>query len=123
MDGYMSSELRKLAESYKRLERKVKRIEDELALLPESIDPLTWKSLDPLDKEILGLLLHKGVSLSTTELADKLKGVHRTKVWRRMKKISKLSRKLKGDTIVLFDPSTKKWSMNTEEFDFKQLEE
>ena len=119
----MSSELRKLQESQKRLERKVKRIEDVLALLPESIDPLTWTSLDQLDKEILNMLLHKGAAYSTSEIAEQLKDVHRTKVWRRMKKISKLSRKLKGDTIVLFDPSSKKWSMNVEEFDFKQLEE
>lgn len=119
----MSSDFAKLKERVTRLERKLKRVEDELALLPESIDPLTWKTLEPLDKEILSLLLHKSVALSTTEVADKLKGVHRTKVWRRMKKIQKASKKLKGESIVVFDPSSKKWSMNTDDFDFKQLEE
>ena len=119
----MSSDYAKLKERVSRLERKIRRIDDTLALLPESIDPLTWKVLDPLDKEILSLLLRKGVSLSTTELSNKIRGVHRTKVWRRMKKISKASKKLKGDSIIVFDPSSKKWSMNTEEFDFKQLEE
>ena len=119
----MSSDFAKLKERVTRLERWRRRVDDVMALLPESIDPLTWKVIDDLDKEILNLLLHKGVALSTSELADKLKGVHRTKVWRRMKKISKASKKLKGDSIVVFDPSSKKWSMNVEEFDFKQLEE
>ena len=119
----MSSDLAKLKERISRIERKVRRVEDVLALLPESMDPLTWKVLDPLDKEILSLLLHKNTTLSTSELSNKLKDVHRTKVWRRMKKISKASKKLKGDSIVVFDPSSKKWSMNSEEFDFKQLEE
>jgi len=119
----MSSDLAKLKERFSRLERKVRRIDEVLALLPESIDPLTWKSLDSLDKEILSLLLHKDTALSTTELSDKIPGVHRTKIWRRMKKISRASRKLKGDSIIVFDPSSKKWSLNTEDFDFKQLEE
>ena len=119
----MSSQTAKFEERLARLERWRRRVDDVLALLPETIDPLTWKSLDSLDKEILSLLLHPSIAYSTQEISNKIPGVHRTKVWRRMKKIRKTSKKLKGDSIIVFDPSSKKWSMNTEEFDFKQLEE
>jgi len=118
----MSSELAKLKERLTRLERWRHRIDDVLALLPESIDPLTWKGLDYLDKEILQLLLMTNKAYSTSEMASKIHKVHRTKVWRRMKRIQRVSKKLKGDFIVVFDPSSKKWSLNTEEFTFKQLE-
>jgi len=118
----MSSELSKLRERLTRLERWRHRVDDVLALLPESIDPLTWKGLDYLDKAILQLLLTTNKPYSTSEMAHKIRNVHRTKVWRHMKRIQRLSKKLKGDFIVVFDPSSKKWSLNTEEFTFKQLE-
>lgn len=116
----MSSEVSKLKERVTRLERKVRKISDALALLPETVDPLSWKQFDLLDKQILTQLL-SNKPYSTVELAHKIKNVHRTKVWRRLKKIQKVSLKLKGDSIVVFDPSTKKWALNTEEFEFKEL--
>jgi len=118
----MSSEVSKLKERVTRLERWRRRVSEELAILPETIDPLgkQWKHFDVLDRDILELLL-SDTPYSTVEIGNKLR-VHRTKVWRRMKKIKRVSEKIKGNSIIVFNPSTKQWSLNTEEFEFKGLE-
>ena len=121
----MSSDFSKLKERVSRLEKSVRRIREELAILPETVDPLnpkSWKYFDDLDRQILTLLL-QGKPLSTVEVAHKIGKVHRTKIWRRLKKIYRVSQRSKGDSIVVFDPSSKKWMMNTEEFEFKGLVE
>lgn len=118
----MSSELSKLKERVTRLEKKVRKINDVLALLPETVNLLSYKQFDFLDKQILTQLL-SNKTYSTTELARRIKNVHRTKVWRRLKKIQRVSSKLKGDSFVVFEPSSKKWMLNTEEFEFKDLAE
>jgi len=120
----MSSEIGKLKERVSRLEKSVRKIRDDLAILPEAIDPLnknSWKHFDSLDREILQFLLSNNKPFSTVEIGKKL-SVHRTKIWRRMKKIQRVSLKIKGDSIVVYDPSSKKWDLNKEEFEFKQLE-
>lgn len=120
----MSSEMGKLKERVTRLEKWRRRISEEFALLPMPINPLgkDWKHFDSLDREILQFLLSNNKPFSTVEIGKKLK-VHRTKIWRRMKKIQRASLKIKGDSIVVYDPSSKKWDLNKEEFEFKQLEE
>jgi len=124
MSGSMSNSLAKLQERVNRLERWRREVDKLLFIMPESIDPLkNWDSLDALDKSILKILLHPATALSTSEISSRLSGIHRTKVWRRLKKVKRISRKIKGDSIVIYDPSSKKWSMNTETFEFKGMKE
>lgn len=111
-----------------KLERRVRRVERELSkilkvleLVP-SIHISEWKELTDLDKEILKVLLEKKFAgETTTKIAERLqlpnpKVSGRVTVYVRLKKIAKISERLKGAPIVLSEE--KRWKLNFDEFNF-----
>lgn len=108
-----------------RLERELKKVLDILELSPIT-NPFKWQDLTDLDKKILKHLLsqkHKGAT--TTEIAkalplDNPEGSGRTIIWRRLKRIQNISKKLKGAPIVISE--RKCWIMNFDEFTFTETE-
>jgi predicted Zn-ribbon and HTH transcriptional regulator len=113
------TKVERLEERVNTLERSVRQIKDQLAMLPPAIDPLSWKNFDDIDKQIITLLLKEENSLTSVQIAEKLQ-INRVKIWRHLKRIHKISKRLKGEPIIIYDPSLKAWSMNTEEYDFKK---
>lgn len=116
----------RLAERVKNLENRVKRLEDELEISP-SIASFDWEGFSDRDKAILRFLLsseRKG--MTTTKIAEGL-NMHepetcgRVKVYRRLKRIERVSRKIKGLPIVLYEK--KRWSLNFDDFQFHVKEE
>ena len=115
--------LRKSLESrLKRIEERLKRIEDILELSP-TIVSFDWKEFNERDKEILEYLYCKGrEGATTTEIATNLRFPNpessgRTIVYRRLKRIERISRRIKGLPIVIYE--AKRWFLNYDDFDFK----
>lgn len=112
-----------LEEKVNRLRREVKKIMDVLELSP-TVDPLDWKDFTELDKGIIKHLLEKKYAGDTTTgIAeaiglDKPTSTGRVIVWRRLKRIQRISNRIKGAPIVLIDK--KRWFMNYDEFTYKE---
>lgn len=112
-------------EEFNDLRRKVKQIADVLEM-SDVIVSFNWKQLQPRDAEILKCLeKHEREGATTTQLAREV-GIKkpttsgRKIVLRRLKRVQEISRRIKGQPIVV----TKKrlWFLNWDEFDF-QIEE
>ena len=105
----------------KNLEGRVKRCEDLLELSP-SIASFDWEGFSPRDKDILNVLLQKGHAGETsTKISEILNMVApetsgRVKVYRSLKRIERISRKLRSYPIVLYE--RKKWSLNYDDWQF-----
>lgn len=116
----------RLEERVKNLESRVKRIEDQLELSPAVVS-FDWTEFSDRDKAILNFLLGKDrAGGTTTEIAQGLEMSEpetsgRVKVYRRLKRIERVSRKLKGLPIVNYE--RKKWSLNFDDFQFHVKEE
>lgn len=108
-------------ERLKNLENRVKRIEDELALSP-TVTSFDWAGFHDRDKAILKFLLQKErAGETTTNIADALgfpdpEGAGRVKVYRSLRRVERVSRKLKGFPIVVYE--TRKWSLNYDDYQF-----
>jgi len=111
----------KIEARIKNLEARVKRIEDELQFSP-GVVTFDWKDWNLLDQDILRVLSVKGRrGAATTEIARELnldapEASGRVTVYRRLKRIERISRKLKGYPLVVSD--RKRWSLNFEDFQF-----
>ena len=105
----------------KNLENRVKRIEDELSLSP-TIVGFDWAGFSERDKSILEYLLQKGrEGDTTTNIAEALEFkdpefAGRVKIYRSLKRIERISRKLKGLPIVIYE--RKKWSLAFDDYQF-----
>jgi len=104
-----------------RLEARVKRIEKELEI-GGMVVTFDWKDFYQKDREILNFLLQKGrEGATTTEIAqavgfDAPETSGRTLVYAKLKRIERISNRLKGAPIIIMD--RKRWFLNFEEFDF-----
>jgi len=116
----------RLEERVKNLESRVKRVEDQLELSPAVVS-FDWSEFSERDKAILNFLLKKErAGGTTTEIAHGLEMSEpetsgRVKIYRRLKRIERVSRKLKGLPIVKYEK--KKWSLNFDDFQFHVKEE
>lgn len=117
-------EVKKLRSDVDNLKRDMKQVKD-LLDLSAIVDPLTWKDLSDLDRLILKALLAAGhAGMETPALAqacglpyrgkERAKGRHA--IWQQLRKIRKISYRLKGDYIVLLE--SRRWRMNWEDFTF-----
>jgi len=111
----------RLQSRLKRLEQRIKRIEDILEISP-TIVSFDWKDFSYRDRMILNILLEKGrEGATTTQIAEQMgfddpEGSGRVIVYRRLKRIERISRRIKGFSIVLYDH--KRWSLNYDDFQF-----
>ena len=124
MVRYMSR--RALERRLKLIEERLKRIEDELRLSPEIVS-FNWKDFTERDKAILNYLLQKErEGATTTEIAEALgfpkpETSGRTIVYRRLKRIERVSRRIKGFPIVVYQ--SKRWMLNYDDFRFEMKSE
>ena len=102
-------------------ERRLKRIERVLEFLP-TVTSFDWKDFWVRDKAILSTLLKAGRrGITTTEIAREL-GLEnpetsgRAIVWKRLRRIEKISIQLKGFPLVRL--ARKRWSLNYDDFSF-----
>jgi len=114
----------KLERRLRRIEDRLKRIEDTLEL-SETITSFEWKDFSERDKAILHTLLEKGrEGASTTEIANALnleapETGGRTIVYTRLKRVERISRRIKGTPIVICE--RKRWYLNYDDFDFPEV--
>jgi len=108
------------------LEKRVKEIMKFLAMVP-IVAPWEWESFSEQDKAILKVLVRAGRGgLTTTGIAKALglespEGSGRVMVYKRLKRITKISERMKGAPLVL--PDGRQWIMNWDDYDFAQLED
>jgi len=109
-----------------RLERELKKVLDFLEL-SSTVDPFNWQDLTKADKTIIRCLLAKKYEgATTTRIADELgmdkpKTTGRAIIWRKLRRIQRISKRMKGAPIVI--PYLKRWVMNYDEFTFKRVDE
>lgn len=109
----------------RKLEVQLKKILKQLDLMPVT-DPTRWKEFTSEERQILRYLLDKKYDgATTTEIAKALNFASPSKsgrvlVWRRLRRISRLSSRRKGAPIVVCEG--KRWIMNYDEFSFGELE-
>ena len=114
----------KLEKRVQRIEERLKRIEDAMELSP-MIMSFDWKDFTERDKGILNFLLEKGrEGASTTEIAEKLEFEEpetsgRTIVYTRLKRIERISKRLKGAPLVISE--RKRWYLNYDDFNFPEV--
>ncbi len=117
----MNKMSRSLESRLKRIEDRLKRIGDILELSP-TITTFEWKDFNERDKGILNYLLRKERQGATTfEIAEAIslnapETSGRTIVYRRLKRIERISRRIKGISIVI--PERKRWYLNYDDFQF-----
>lgn len=109
-----------------RMERELKKILKILELVP-AVNIAEWKDFSPLDRGILKVLLKKQYAGETTTMIAKELGLEnpatsgRVVVWRRLQRITKVSKRIKGAPIVLSE--YKRWKLNLDEFTFVEGED
>ena len=118
-----------VANLLKRLDRigeRVKRIEWELELGGTLIN-FDWADLTERDKLILNTLLRRGrTGATTTKIAELIElespeGSGRAIVYARLKRIERISKRLKGAPIVI--PERRRWYLNFDEFKFSEVKQ
>jgi len=113
----------KLERRVQRIEERLKRIEDVLELSPMVVS-FDWKDFSDRDKAILNFLLSKREGASTTEIAEALEFSEpetsgRTIVYTRLKRIERISKRLKGSPLVISE--RKRWYLNYDDFNFPEV--
>lgn len=104
-----------------RLERDMKRVK-ELLEMSSPINPLEWNELNDLDKSILKFLYKKKFAGATTsEIAagiglQSAETSGRVIVWKRLKRILKVSKEKEGIPLVMKEG--RKWKLNFDDFTF-----
>uniref|UniRef100_A0A6M3M3M2 Uncharacterized protein n=1 Tax=viral metagenome TaxID=1070528 RepID=A0A6M3M3M2_9ZZZZ len=110
----------------KNIDSRLKRIEDILELSP-TVTKFSWKQFNEVDQKILFYLLRKDrEGATTTEIATALNlkspdGSGRVSVYRRLRRIERISRTMKGLPIVLSE--RKRWTLNFDDFSFHVKED
>lgn len=118
--------MQRMISRLKLIEERMKRIEDLLEISP-TLTSFDWKDFNNRDKQILNVLLDKGrEGATTTQIADELgfdspEGSGRVIVYRKLKRIERISRRIKGFPIIIY--ATKRWSLNYDDFQFQIREE
>jgi len=108
------------------IEARLRRVERILEPHP-SIVSFDWKDFTDRDELLLNTLLQKGrKGLTTPKLAraiglKKPETSGRSIVYRRLRQIERVSKRLKGSSIVIYNK--KRWSLNFDEFSFHIKEE
>lgn len=98
-----------------------------LAEMVPIVAPWEWESFLEQDKAILKVLVKAGrEGKTTTDIARALdlespEGSGRVMVYKRLKRITKISERLKGASIVLSDG--RRWVMNFDDYDFAKIED
>jgi hypothetical protein len=110
-------EIKKLEKRVQKLERDMKRVKEELELTT-MLDPYKWPELNEVDKKIISYLQQKKLA-TTSEVASGIglqnpETVGRVIVWKRIKKIVKISKAREGAPLIV--PVGRRWSINTEDF-------
>jgi len=88
-----------------------------------TVTSFDWKEFNERDQAILSYLYSKEqAGATTTEIAEKIglkepETSGRTIVYRRLKRIERISRRIKGTPIIYYD--RKIWSLNYDAFQFK----
>lgn len=101
--------------------RKMKRVAEQLELA-DNLNPLSLPDLLPRDHEIIKVLMASGRDgLSTTGIAKSLnynlpETSGRTIVYRRLRRIAKISQRKKGFPILI--RAGRQWRMNFDDFSF-----
>jgi len=122
----MTKAVAKLEKSIERLHARLKRVEEVLEL-SDTIVSFDWKEFSERDRAILKALLRKGPEgATTTELALELdlpepETSGRTIVYTRLKRIERISKRIKGLPIVVSE--RKRWYLNYTDFSFPQAKE
>lgn len=115
----------KVEKRLKSVEERLKRIEKELEFGGLVVSSFDWKDFTDRDKAILTFLLNREREGATsTEIAsaigmDSPESGGRTIVYMRLKRIERISKRLKGQSIVINE--RKRWFLNYEEFDFPKV--
>jgi hypothetical protein len=113
--------LKKIEERIDRLEKDIKKVKEILELVPVT-EPLKWEILTEEEKRIIEYLLKKKFEgATTTEIAEALNmdsptTSGRVIVWRRLKRVQRVSKRMKGAPLVVCEG--KRWFMNYEEYSF-----
>jgi len=108
---------------FKRIEERLKRVED-LLELSATVVSFEWKEFSERDRAILNALLEKGrEGASTTEIALRInlnepETSGRTIVYTRLRRIERISRRLKGFPLVIVE--RKRWYLNYDDFSFPE---
>jgi len=114
--------VRKVEKEQQQQKHDLKRVKDILEM-SSVVNPLAWKDFTDLDRQILKFLLEqKFKGATSTEIAQNIdleapKVSGRVKVWHRLKRMQRVSIRMKGDPIVILQ--RKRWHMNFEDFTFK----
>lgn len=114
-------EVKELRKEVEALKKQVKEIQQILEMAPV-INDFDWVEFNERDKQILNQLHVSGKDGATTTFLAQVLGLHhpdksgRTIIYRRLKRIEKISRFRKGQPIV--KPSFKKWYLNFDEYQF-----
>lgn len=120
----MTKDIAKLEMRIKRIEARLKQIEDVLEL-SNTVSSFDWKEFSDKDQAILNFLLKKGrEGATTTEIATELAFPNpetsgRTIVYTRLKRIERISRRIKGLPIVITE--RKRWYLNFDDFSFPEV--
>lgn len=106
------------------LEKDVKKIK-EILQLAEVLNPITWEVFNDRQRRIIKYLLSKKYAGATTTEIAKAIGLDnpksgRTIIWRELKRIQRISKRMKGDPIVVCEG--KRWTMNYDDFTFEDVE-
>jgi len=108
------------------LEKRMKEVMKMLQMVPV-VAPWEWDSFLKQDRAILKVLVKAGrEGLTTTEIAKVLglespEGSGRVMVYKRLKRIAKISERTKGTSFVISDG--RRWVMNFDDYEFAKIEE
>lgn len=122
----MTKSVAKLEKKVQTIHARLKRVED-LLELSNMVASFDWKDFSDRDQAILDTLLRKGPEGSTTtEIAKELnlpepETSGRTIVYVRLKRIERISKRIKGISIVV--PERKRWYLNYNDFSFPEVNE
>lgn len=120
----MPRSIAKLEKRVGQIHARLKRVED-LLELSNMVASFDWKDFSERDKAILDTLLRKGPEgTTTTEIARELglpepETSGRTIVYTRLKRIERISKRIKGIPIVV--PERKRWFLNYSDFSFPEV--
>jgi hypothetical protein len=110
-------EIKKIEKRLLKLERDMKRVK-ELLEMSTPLNPFEWRELNELDKKIISYLYEKKLA-TATEIATGIglqnpERVGRVIVWKRMKRLVKLSQAKEGAPLLV--KIGRKWALNSEDF-------
>ena len=119
-----SSKIRAIERRLERLEKTVAELKEAVGILPKRINPLSSEIivLTDFDKSVLKVFMtSKDELLSNSKISATL-SVDHVKTWRSLKRIMRVSKRVWGFPLVIFDPTFKKWSLNRTDYEIVEEE-